>query len=80
MKSVERRFNDVAKRIQRKSQVLEMARKGLEGARQEIEQAHDWIKENIKRLQVPQLLGFESKAAEDRLQVEKVKIITLNNL
>ncbi|GLH12193.1 Dystrophin, isoform B, partial [Gryllus bimaculatus] len=71
LKSVERRYNDIAKRIQRKSQVLKLTHKGLEGARQEIESARTWILEKMALVQAPPPLGFESKAAEDRQQALK---------
>lgn len=72
LKSVERRYNDIAKRVQRKAQVLEMARKGLEGAHQEIEQAREWIREKLRTLEAQKPLGFESKVADDRLQSLRV--------
>ncbi|XP_068085330.1 muscle-specific protein 300 kDa [Anabrus simplex] len=71
LKSVDRRYNDLAKRIQRKNQVLNMAYKGLEGARQEIDGALEWVREKIAQVQAPPPLGFESKAADDRHQALK---------
>lgn len=67
MKSVERRYNDIAKRLQRKSQILDMTRKGIEDTRNEIEQAREWVKEKLHELQKPPPLGFESRKAEDKL-------------
>ena len=75
MKSVERRYNDIAKRVQRKAQVLEMARKGLDGTRQEIEQAREWIREKMRQLDNSSPLGFESKVADDRLQSLRVSFM-----
>ena len=72
LKSVERRYNDIAKRVQRKLQVLEMTRKGLENAHQEIEQAREWIREKLKQLETCPALGFESKVADERLQCLRV--------
>lgn len=72
LKSVERRYNDIAKRVQRKLQVLEMTRKGLESAHQEIEQAREWIREKLKQLETGPSLGFESKVADERLQSLRV--------
>lgn len=72
LKSVERRYNDIAKRVQRKLQVLEMTRKGLESAHQEIEQAREWIREKLKQLETCPALGFESKVADERLQSLRV--------
>lgn len=73
LKSVERRYSDIAKRVQRKAQVLEMTRKGLEGARQEIEQAREWIREKLKQIETQPPLGFESKVADDQLQSLRVR-------
>ncbi|XP_064211053.1 muscle-specific protein 300 kDa isoform X18 [Tribolium castaneum] len=67
MKSIERRNNDIGKRLQRKLQILDMTRKGIEDTRNEIEQARDWVKARLIELQKPPLLGFESRKAEDRL-------------
>lgn len=71
LKSVERRYNDIGKRLQRKMQVLEMTRKGIEGTRDEIEQAREWVKEKLVELQKPMLLGYESKNSDDRVQYLK---------
>lgn len=68
---MERRYNDISKRLQRKVQVLEMTRKGIEGTRDEIEQARDWVKEKLIEIQKPILLGYESKNADDRTQYLK---------
>nr|CAD7605236.1 unnamed protein product [Timema genevievae] len=67
LRSVERRYNDIAKRVQRKVQVLEMAQKGLDAARQEIQQARDWVRDKKGLLESQAPLGYESKAADDRL-------------
>lgn len=71
LKSVERRYNDISKRLQRKVQVLEMTRKGIEGTRDEIEQARDWVKDKLTEVQKPILLGYESKNADGRIQYLK---------
>lgn len=68
---MERRYNDLSKRLQRKVQVLEMTRKGIEGTREEIEQARNWVKEKMIEIQKPVLLGFESKNSDDRIQYLK---------
>lgn len=68
VKSIERRYNDISKRLQRKLQVLEMTRKGIEGTRDEIEQAREWVKEKLIEVKKPILLGFETKNAEDKIQ------------
>lgn len=74
LKSVDRRYNDISKRIDRKAQMLEATNKGVECARNEIEQVDNWVKQQISDLQSPQSLGFESTSAEGRLQ--KLKALT----
>lgn len=70
-KSIERRYNDLAKRLQRKLQILEMTRKGIEDSRNEIDQARNWVQENIVNLRRPTPIGFESRKAEDKLNALK---------
>lgn len=79
LKSVERRYGDVSKRLQRKQQVLEMTRKGIEDTRNEIEQAKEWVKEKMIELRKPLPLGFESHKAEDRLTALKSLLKEANN-
>lgn len=68
LKSVERRYNDVSKRIDRKAQVFEVTNRGVDGARKEIGQVQNWINSQITVLQSPQSLGYGKKSAESRLQ------------
>lgn len=68
LKTVERRYNDVSKRIDRKAQILEITNKGFEGARVEIEQLQNWANKHIAELQNEKPLGYESKSAEERIQ------------
>ncbi|XP_044734627.1 nesprin-1 [Chrysoperla carnea] len=68
IKSIERRNNDIAKRIQRKSQVLEMTRKGIEGTRNDIEQAREWVSDRTEELKAPSTLSYESSAADEKLK------------
>jgi hypothetical protein len=56
--------------------MLEMARKGLEGAQQEIEQAREWIREKLRMVEAQTPLGFDSKVADDRLQSLRVSLAT----
>lgn len=76
---MERRYADIAKRLQRKQQVLEMTRKGIEDTRNEIEQAREWVKEKIVELRRPTPLGFESHKAEDKLTALKSLLKEANN-
>ncbi|XP_057659189.1 muscle-specific protein 300 kDa isoform X4 [Diorhabda carinulata] len=66
-KATERRYNEIAKRLQRKLQVLEMTKKGIEDTRNEINAARDWVKEKVSSLRKPEPLGFESRKADDRI-------------
>lgn len=74
MKSIDRRYNDISKRIERKAQIFDVTNRGVEGARGEMEQIDNWVKQQINELQSPQALGFESKSADSRLQ--KLKALT----
>lgn len=74
MKSIDRRYNDISKRIERKAQIFDVTNRGVEGARGEVEQIDNWTKQQISELQSPQALGFESKSADSRLQ--KLKALT----
>lgn len=69
MKSIDRRYNDISKRIDRKAQIFDVTNRGVESARGEIEQIDNWTKQQISELQSPQALGFESKSADSRLKV-----------
>lgn len=74
LKSVERRYNDVSKRTDRKAQVFEVTNRGVDAARKEIGQVQNWINSQITVLQSPQSLGYGSKSAESRLQ--RLKALT----
>ncbi|XP_075225316.1 muscle-specific protein 300 kDa isoform X2 [Lycorma delicatula] len=66
LRAVERRYNDIAKRIQRKAQVLETTKKGLDSAQQEIAQAREWVKSKMTLVQNPPPIGYDAKAADER--------------
>jgi len=68
MKSLDRRFADLGKRIDRKSQLLDVTNKGVEGAKGEIDQLQNWVKQQIEELQAPKPLGYTPKDAEARQQ------------
>lgn len=74
LKSVDRRYNDISKRIARKTQMLESANKAVESVRGEILQLDDWLKNQIAKVQQPQAFGFESNLLDERLQ--KLKTLT----
>ncbi|XP_033150837.1 nesprin-1 [Drosophila busckii] len=68
MKSLDRRFADLGKRIERKVQLLDVTNKGVDGAKAEIDQLQKWVKQQIEEVQAPTALGFTPKDAEARQQ------------
>ncbi|CAH2077111.1 unnamed protein product, partial [Iphiclides podalirius] len=66
MKSVERRYNDIAKRIQRKLQMLEITYKAIDGTKSEVNAQNEWLQKEIDNIHHPEPLGYESKAVKDR--------------
>ncbi|XP_052120036.1 muscle-specific protein 300 kDa isoform X1 [Frankliniella occidentalis] len=71
MKAVDRRYGDVEKRLQRKTQVLELTRKGVESARNEIDAARAWVADKLRELGELPPLGTTVRAAEERQQALK---------
>ncbi|XP_060527804.1 muscle-specific protein 300 kDa isoform X12 [Cylas formicarius] len=79
VKSVDRRYKDISKKLQRKMQVLEMTRKGIDDTRNEIEQARSWVKEKFETLQQPRPLGFESRKVDERVNSLKELLKDVEN-
>lgn len=73
IKSVERRYADISKKLQRKAQILDMTVQGIEATRREIEENREWIEKEKQQVKMPELLGFESKQAEERILALKVR-------
>lgn len=73
IKSVERRYADISKKLQRKAQILDMTVQGIEATKREIEENREWIEQKKQQVKMPELLGFESKQAEERILALKVK-------
>ncbi|XP_055711373.1 muscle-specific protein 300 kDa isoform X7 [Phlebotomus papatasi] len=69
IKGIDRRFNDISKRINRKIQVIESTNKGLENLKNDIDNCHNWIKSSIEELGSP----------EDKGQNADVKLAHLKN-
>ncbi|XP_020291842.1 nesprin-1 isoform X3 [Pseudomyrmex gracilis] len=74
IKSVERRYADISKKLQRKAQVLDMTAQGIEATKREIEENREWIEQKKQQMKMPELLGFESKQAEERLLALKAML------
>lgn len=66
MKSVERRYNDISKRIQRKLQMLEITYKAIDGTKSEVTAQNEWMQKEIDNILHPELLGYESKSVKER--------------
>ncbi|XP_066252950.1 muscle-specific protein 300 kDa isoform X4 [Euwallacea similis] len=67
VKSADRRYNDISKKLQRKAQVLEMTRKGIDGAKTEIDEARNWVKDKFNDLQKTKPISMESYKVEEGL-------------
>lgn len=80
IKSVERRYADISKKLQRKAQVLDMTAQGIEATKREIEENREWIEQKKQQMKMPELLGFESKQAEERLLALKVIVLSASHL
>lgn len=74
IKSSDRRYNDIVKRVARKAQMIGSTSKGVEAIRNEINQVDNWLKLQIKNLQQPQSIEFDSSQLNARLQ--KLKAMT----
>ncbi|XP_043257160.1 nesprin-1 isoform X11 [Colletes gigas] len=74
IKSVERRYADTAKKLQRKAQVLDMTAQGIDATRQEIEENRDWIQLKKQQAQLSEPVGYDSKLAEERLLALKAML------
>lgn len=66
MKSVERRYNDIAKRIQRKLQMLEITYKAIDGTKSEVTAQNEWMQKEIDNMLHPEPLGYDSKSVKER--------------
>uniref|UniRef100_A0A1B0C1F9 KASH domain-containing protein n=1 Tax=Glossina palpalis gambiensis TaxID=67801 RepID=A0A1B0C1F9_9MUSC len=66
MKSYDRRYLDLGKRLDRKAQLLDVTNKCVEAIKAETDQLQNWVKETLKSLQTPALLGYEPKSGEAR--------------
>lgn len=71
LKSIQRRENDIKKRIERKMQILDLTNKNLEKIKSEIDQTKHFFNDNLEKLQKPQPLGYASKPIEAHLQGSK---------
>lgn len=74
LKSSDRRYNDIIKRVARKAQMVAATNKGIQSIQNEIEQLQDWLKQQIANLHEPQALSSDSNLLNVHLQ--KLKAIS----
>lgn len=68
MKGVQRRENDIKKRIERKIQLMNLTNKNIEKLQAEIDQTKFFLDENIEKLDSKAVLGYIPKPIEAHLQ------------
>ena len=71
LKSIQRRENDIKKRIERKIQILDLTNKNLGKIQEEIDQTRMYFEDNVEKLHKPFLLGYAPKPIEGHLQFLK---------
>lgn len=54
LKSSDRRYNDIMKRVARKAQMVAATNKGIQSVQNEIEQLANWLQQQINNMQEPQ--------------------------
>lgn len=74
LRSVQKKYNDLKKRVSKKKQVIEMTRKGYEDARQNTVDLLEWLEEKTEYMDDLPLLGFTSKNTEIRIRDVNVSI------
>lgn len=73
LKSGDRRYNDIIKRVARKAQMIAVTNKGVQAVQNEIEQLNIWLDEQINNLKEPKALSSNSNSLNVHLQ--KLKAI-----
>lgn len=68
MKSLQRRENDLRKRMERKIQLLDLNKKNLEKLNSEIELTKFFFDDNIEKMSSPHKLGYKTKPIELYMQ------------
>lgn len=68
LKSIQRRENDIKKRIERKIQLMNLTNKNIEKLQSEIDATKFFLDENIEKLQNPVVLGYVPKPIETHIQ------------
>lgn len=76
MKSFDKKFNDLGKKIKRKKDVLKSANEELEGINDTLSQAKQWVDSKLDYVRNPPPVGYDAKASEERVQALKVRLNT----
>ncbi|KAK9890573.1 hypothetical protein WA026_011943 [Henosepilachna vigintioctopunctata] len=71
MKSLEKKYAEIQRRIHRKLEVIEIMQKVLDEMKSEINNAREWVKINLADLRKQEPIGFEVYKADDRLNALK---------
>lgn len=74
LRSVEKKYTDLHKRVGKKMQVIEMTRKGYDDAKKEVVKLQEWVNEKIEYMKDLPPLGFKTKDIEVRLLEINVSI------
>lgn len=74
IKSLQRKYDDIYKRIERKAQGLESTNQTINGIREEVQQLRDWIKENLENLKNPEFIGYQSKPVKDKISSKRALV------
>ncbi|XP_031632357.1 nesprin-1 isoform X5 [Contarinia nasturtii] len=59
LKSTDRKYNDIIKRVARKAQMIAATNKGIQSIQSEIDQLNSWISQQLDKLQEPQTVSSD---------------------
>ena len=75
LRSVQKKYADLKKRVTKKKQIIEMTRKGFDEARRNTENLLEWLEEKVEFLDDLPSLGYSSKDVELRVNEFNVSIL-----
>lgn len=74
LKSCDRRYNDIIKRVARKAQMVAATNKGIQAVQNEIDQLANWLQQQIANLHEPQSHSSDVNLLNVRLQKLKAML------
>lgn len=74
LKSSDRRYNDIIKRVARKAQMVAATNKGIQAVQNEIEQLANWLQQQITNMQEPQTHSSDVNLLNVHLQKLKAML------